>query len=219
MDSDLTLAATVATELGVDASSPRLPRLVSAASEACRRFMRRPSVHYRPALSEVVASRGTQRLVLGLTPVLSVTSVTLEDGTVVDAADYLVEDADAGLLYRRAGWAFTGVVRAGLLYSDQLPGSAMPSITVLYVGGWVTPAQATSVAWAGPARSLPFDVEEAAVQTAVTMYHRGGQDTGVASEGLGDYSVSYRAPNVVGVVNPLPDSAQALLASYVRPLG
>jgi hypothetical protein len=215
-DSDLTLPSTVAAELGVSALTVRIPRLVSAASAAVRAFLRRPVLHYSAAYSEAVASVGMNRLLLSLTPIISIASVTLDGGTVVTATDYSVEDADAGFLYRLGGWPLTGIVRPGLLYSELQPGQERKAITVVYAGGWVTPAQAAGSSWAGPARSLPFDVEEATVQTAVALYHRGGTDQGVASESLGDYSVSYRGPNSLIGVAGVPDGAAALLEPYVR---
>ena len=221
LDSDLTTAQTVADELGVGVGELRLPRLISAASEAIRRYLNRPRVHYSAAFVEVVTPHlATPRLVLGLCPVGAIASVVLADGTVVTASDYSVEDSDAGFLYRSTGWTWSGLLRAGLLYADPAVGTEKPAITVTYAGGWVTPVQAVSAGWVGPARSLPYDLEEACVQTVVSLYRKGGADQTIASEALGDYSVSYRTPNIgVGAGGIMPDSVLAILDSYRRPLG
>lgn len=221
--SDLTLPATVATELGGDVVSgdARLPRLISVASGAILRHLGRPQLHYSAAYAESLPGHGRPRLVLGLTPVLDVASVVV-DGVTLSADDYELEDADAGLLFRLAGWPWTGVYRGGLPPQlDRDAGSERAAIVVTYEGGWVSPAQAATVGWAGPARSLPYDLEEACVQTVVGLYRRGGLDPNVASEALGDYSVSYRAPNAivgvgVGVGGIIPDSAVVMLAPYRR---
>lgn len=213
--SDLTLPATVATELGVSAGDERLPRLVAVASAAILRHLNRRQLHYAEAYVETLAGHGRPRLVLGLTPVLDVASVTV-DGATLEATGYEVEDAEAGLLYRDGGWPWTGALRGGLPpQNDRGAGSEKAVIAVTYEGGYVTPAQATSAGWAGPARSLPYDLEEAAVQTAVQLYRRGGQQGDIAAESLGDYSVSYRAVSLGGVI---PDAVLPLLARYVRPL-
>lgn len=217
--SDLTLPATVAAELGGDvvAGDSRLPRLIAAASGAILRHLGRPQLHYAAAYTESLPGHGRQRLVLGLTPVLDVTSVVI-DGVTLSADDYELEDADAGLLYRLACWPWTGVYRGGLPPQlDRDAGSERAVIVVTYEGGWVTPAQATGAGWTGPVRSLPYDLEEACVQTVVGLYRRGGLDPSIASESLGDYSVSFRAPNLAaGSGGVIPESALALLAPYRR---
>lgn len=216
--SDLTLPATVATELGGDVSAgdARLPRLVAAASAAILRYLGRPQLHYSDAFVETLPGHGRPRLVLGLTPVTSVGSVVI-DGLALSSADYELEDAEAGLLFRQAGWPWTGSYRGGLPpQTDRAAGSERACIVVTYAGGYVTPAQATGAGWAGPSRSLPYDLEEACVQTVVGLYRRGGSDPNVASEALGDYSVSFRAPSAAGGVGIIPENALALLLPYRR---
>ena len=211
--SDLTLPATVATELGggVQSSDPRLPRLIAVASNAILQHLNRKQLHYAAGFEESLAGYGTPRLLLSLTPVLSVTEVLL-DGTEVDPASYSIEDADAGILRHSNCWAWTGVNRGGLPpQTDRAAGSERPAYALTYTGGYVTPAQA---AGGGPARSLPYDLEEACIQAVVALYRGNGRDPEVASEALGAYSVSYRG-QVGGIV---PDKMLPLLARYVRPV-
>lgn len=217
MDSDLTLPATVATELGVEAGDARLPRLVSVASAAILGALRRSRVHYDAARLERVPGFGRPRLVLELTPILSIASVALPDGTALSSGDYSIEDSDAGFLYRSGGWPYTGAARPGLPpASDPDVGSEANAIAVTFAGGWVTPAQATKSGWAGPARSLPYDLEEACVQLCTNLYRAGGQAQNIASESLGDYSVAYADRARVGVMTA---SIQELISRYVRLLG
>jgi hypothetical protein len=211
LDSDLTLAATLAGELGVDAADSRLPRLIAAASDACRQHMGRSRVHYSSAYTENVAGFGRRRLVLELTPLITITSVTGPDGTTVPSTEYSIDDPEAGLLLRDVLWPNTALVRGGLLYKDLDPGTEKKSIAVVYVGGWVTPAQFASGGWPGPARSLPYDVEQAAIVVATAMYRGGGADPRVQSESLGDYSVTYWQGGA-----GIPEQAQALLGPYTR---
>jgi hypothetical protein len=216
-DSDLTLPATLATELGVDPADARLPRLIAAASALICRYTNRRQLHYGVGISEKVKGTGRLRLVLDVGPVLSVTSVTYLDGTVVPASEYSIESSGGGLLYKASGWPLTGVSRGGLPpQNDLLAGSEASNITVVYTAGYVTPAQFTSPGWAGPARSLPYDLEEACVQLATSLYRNGGQAQNVLSESLGDYSVTYADRNAVGW---LTAPVRELLIGYLRPEG
>jgi hypothetical protein len=221
-DFDLTLPATVATELGASDIDPRIPRLVSAASRAITRLLNR-RLHFGAAISEKARGHGRSLLCLDVTPLVSVASVTLADGTVLTGSEFSIENAEAGLLYRVSGWPSTGRFRGGLPPQTDLDaGSEAASIVVVYAGGWVTPAQASSSGWSGPARSLPEDIEEACVQTVVGLFRRGGQADNISTEALGDYSVSYRAPNALiglGFGGIIPDSVMPQLNSYRRPEG
>lgn len=222
-DSDLTLPQVVADELGVGVGDTRLPRLIRAASAAIRGYLNVEQLHYQAAFVETVTPRtGWPRLLLSLLPVASVASVVLPDGTTLPVTDYVLEDPKLGFLYRVTGWPFTGLVAPGLLQVDPMPGTPRPGVVVTYTGGWVTPAQAATTGWAGPARSLPEDLEEACVQTVVALHRRGGMDPNVASESLGDASITYRNPNTaigLGGGGLIPDQAMRALENYVRPLG
>lgn len=211
--SDLTLASTVALELGVEATDARLPRLVAVASAAVARYLNRAQLHYQAGRVDKVPGFGRVRLVLDLAPVLSIASIVLPDSSTVDPAEYSIENAEAGLLYRSVGWPQTGLVRAGLLYADRDSGTEASIIVATYTGGWVTPAQAADPTWSGPARSLPYDLEEAVVQTAAQLHRKGGQDGTIASETLGAYSVSYRLPNSISA-GIIPDAVVPILNRY-----
>jgi hypothetical protein len=201
-DSDLTTTAILTSELGGSVDATALARILGSASDACRSYLGRGAIHYNAAIVEKHAGKQRLRLVLERPPVASIGSISI-DGSAVDSDQYEIEDADAGLIYRRDGWLFTGLLRDGIV-GDALPGSEQKLITVTYAGGWVTPNQAGT-------RSLPFDIEEACIITAVSMYRNRGSNWHVASESLGDASVSYRP-----AVAALPDAARALLDPYRR---
>lgn len=214
-DSDLTLPATVATELagGVSAADPRLPRLIAVASQAIATYLGR-RLHYGADINEKVKGYGRARIFVDVTPIVAITSITLGDGTVI--TDFVRENDNAGMIYRRACWPSTALSRGGLPPANEpAPGTEEPSITVVYNGGWVTPAQ-------GGTRTLPYDIEEACIQTVVGLYRGGGREKNIASEQLGAYSVSFRTPNSmagVGVGGIIPDEVLPLLAQYRRQIG
>lgn len=210
LDSDLTLAATLATELGVSSGDAKLPRIISAASDACLRYLNRRRLHYGAAISELVATFGRRRILLDVTPLLSITSVTLVDGTVLDASQYAIDEDEAGLLLRLSRWSDSALVRPGMTYQDRDGGSERKGTTIVYAGGWVTPVQA-SAGGSPPARTLPYDIEQAALVVAAAMYRSSGADPRVQSESLGDYSVNYWPTTA-----PLPEQAARLLDPHRR---
>lgn len=215
-DSDLTLVATAAEALGVSPSDPKLPRLIGAASEAIASYIGR-RLHYGGSLVERLAGYVDQvRLYLGVTPVLSVAQVVLPNGSVLTeaAGDFALEDGTT--LYRAASWPFTGLVRAGLLYDSPAVGTEKRGIVATYAGGWVTPAQAATPAWAGPARSLPYELEEACLQVVAALSAKQGLDQTISSESLGAYSVSYRQPNTITGGGLIPDAVMPTLDRYRR---
>jgi len=64
-------------------------------------------------------------------------------------------------------------------------------------------------------RSLPYDVEEACIETAKAWYLQSARDPAVASRSVGDLSVSYRAPSI-DAGESLPIEALKRLRSWVR---
>lgn len=199
---DLTLPATVAAELGVSASDERLPRYIAVASDAARQYLNRDPLHYEAGIVETVAGFGTARLVLQRLPVLSIASIEF-DGQAISADAYEIEDGGAGLVFRRVGWPWT-TTDAGGIVGGPLPGYERRLLEVTYTGGWVTPGQTGT-------RTLPYDIEEAVIQTVVGMYRSRGRDREIASESLGAASVTYARGGEGGV---LPATAKALLTPY-----
>lgn len=202
-DSDLTTLAAAADVLGVSSSDAKLPRLIGAASGAIRRYLDRPQLHYGAAIVEKLPGfDGQVRMYLGVVPLISVASVVLPDGSTLDPADYTVESLEAATLYRAAGWPYTGLCdNGGRLYGEA------KTIVVTYAGGWVTPAQSGT-------RNLPFEIEEACLLTVSALYRKQGIDPTIASESLGDYSVTFATATEGDWV--IPPAAQALLSTHRR---
>lgn len=212
---DLCTAADVAEDLGID-SSATVQRVVTAASRAIAAFCGR-TFQRGTDIVEYPASYPRRFLLLDRAPIVSITSIT-EHGSTVDAADYqcIGKNAEAGIVYRVNGfWLSTELYEQRV--TRQVTGSEGRSgdtgITVTYTAGYVTPGQAALDA--ALTVTLPEDLQEAAIQTAVSMYRARGVDQNIASESIGDWSVSYFAEKArAGSV--IPGSAQSLLARHVR---
>lgn len=203
----LTTWATLKGELGLtdDTQQAFGERIINSASGAIERFCSR-SFGYSATITEKLVPPPGQRLVLPRAPIVAIASVTLY-GTALTAdtdSGYLIESASAGILFRRYGWSPWDIIREGV--ADQpVPGTARPdALVVVYGGGWVLPSQQGT-------RTLPYDVEEACLVTAVSLYRKRGRDRDVASEALGGWSATYR-----GTAAGLPDDAAAILEPYRR---
>ncbi|QDE98303.1 hypothetical protein [Myxococcus xanthus] len=211
---DLCLASTVADDLGVPVSS-RLEALVSAASRAvagyCGRVFERGE-----GLVEYPAGYGRPLLLLERPPILAVSGVW-EMGSQVSVEEYESPGklADAGMVRRKRGvWRMTARMSGRITETlgDFDGAGGEDGIRVVYDGGFVTPGQ--QALDGALVVTLPEDVQEAAVLTVVQLYRSRGVDAMVASESIGDWSVSYFAAKAEGK-SPIPGTAQALLAPYV----
>lgn len=215
---DLCLSSTVAADLGV-ADDATVQRCVTAASRAIARWCGRTFEH-SAAIVEYVPGFGRPYLILERPPIVSITSI-VELGAEVDAANYesVGKNAEAGMVRRKNGgvWANTARLEGRITdtpgHNDGETGDA--GITVTYEGGYVTPGQVAIAPAAGPV-TVPEDLQEAAVIVASAFYRRLNRDPNIASESLGDWSVSYAGGNsAIGRgAGGIPDIAVELLASY-----
>jgi hypothetical protein len=128
----LTLLATVKTELGVSGSADDalINTLIDQASSMIETYAHRP--FYRAQFSEQLASSKTTRMVLSRLPVLQLDAITY-DGGAETVADYAIENAESGFVYLSTGFSTTGSpvewvfsYRAGYL----LPGDDVASTAV-----------------------------------------------------------------------------------------
>lgn len=199
----LTLVATVRDELGIEGMGKDavLERLINAASDAikaycCRDFER------ATVTSERMRGYARQRAMLERTPVVSVTSIVY-GGATLDASGYYLESADAGILFRPAGWDWTASEGDGLVVQDKQPGTEEGLYLVTYVGGYQTPAQ-------GGTRTLPYDIEQACLDVVVALWRSRGARV------LLEQKTDVETTQGLGLGPVLPKSAQQLLFPYRR---
>lgn len=215
---DLCLAETVAGDLGVT-SDATVQRVVTAASRAIANYCGR-AFELAEAIVEYPPSFARPFLVLKRSPIVSIASIYERDA-LVTATDYesIGDHAAAGIVHRKIGrWMRTArdTGNIGTNWTDYAGETGSRGVKVTYDAGWVTPGQKALDDTLTV--TLPEDVQEAAVIAAVAFYRRRGVDPSVASEQLGDWSVSYRGGNtVIGLTSGgLPDTALQLLAPYVQ---
>lgn len=208
----LTTVEAVADDLGITpigaADVARLARLINTASSAIERFLRRDL--QSKSHVERLAYSGGLRVVLEGAPLLSIESV-VDDGETVDPARYAIEDADAGVVIFDVPQVRSSDLWLGVL-ADGVPGTGKRQLVVTYTGGYVLPN-------AAGVRTLPVDLEQACLLTVVSLYRSRGADRRIASESVGDASVTYAGVNLAagrGEGGIIPDEAVVLLRPYAR---
>lgn len=208
----LTTLATVKDELGITDGSEdnRLERYIQVASDAIVRYCRR-KFHREAGIVEKHAGAGFPRLFLDRIPLVSVTEVQIDE-SVID--DFDLVDLVTGLLYRDAGWTRRALRAAGVV-QQPVSGTDDENIQVTYVGGFITPE-------GDPAqgdRDLPFDLEQACIDTVTSIRANRGQDTNITAEKLGDASVTYGGVDSgsgKGTGGLIPDGVIGTLKPYRR---
>lgn len=206
----LTTVATMLDELGLSGTSydTRLERYILQLSEAAAKYCDRPFRKESRALT--MRGTNTTRLVLPVRPITSITSIVVA-GTTLDADDYEIEDAEAGIIFNEGGWPRADYGVPWSIARDPMGGTAKAEVVVTYTAGYVLPNDSSGT------RNLPYDIEQAIIMGVVSAFRQRGQDRNVASKATGDASISYRLPNtIVGVesLGTLPTEALRLLDAY-----
>lgn len=219
----LTTVPELESELGVTPGTEvrALERAIQVASAEVARIAGR--VLYRVASAvDRVKGYGNARLVLPRAPVVSIASIALlaDDGTVLetfDSSTYELENAEAGIVYRALGWPWT-LTEASGVDGGAVAGSERAALRVTYTAGWITPWQADPSFPGGAvgSRDLPYDIEDAVIQAAVSRYRSRGRDAGVKSERLGEEAVTYADVSQGG--SWLPPAAYRVAQAYRRTL-
>lgn len=124
-------------------------------------------------------------------PIVTVDGIEAGDTTVTD---YRIENAEAGLLYRRDGW---GRYRG------------LDDLEVTYVAGYILPEQTTPPGPSGLV--LPADIEHATIETAKVWRHERLPESRVVSRTLGDQRIEYA---VQAGRRAIPVLAQHMLSTY-----
>jgi hypothetical protein len=192
--SALTTVSALEAEMGITPSSTGttlalLERAINAASASIAAALGR-ELHHAERI-ERVAGHGTPQLLTRVTPLRSIALIEYlgaDDPEEIDAADYEIADASAGLVRRHcATWRWTGRVTS--IDGDLQGGSEQLLYRVTYTGGWITPEQEGGAL----VRDLPYDIEDAALRLSALLYRSRGRDESVKSRKLMSASVTYGA--------------------------
>jgi len=187
----LTTLSDVKAELGISDpdSDNYLETLIDAVSAEIEAFLGR-SLTYEAGIVEDVAGFGGYRITVSKTPVLNVTAIELIDpwypAATIDVSNITIDNADAGLIYYRAGWPWTVPCPPGTIAGHPAAGQEQKSIRVTYDGGYELPAATTP--------TIPLDIKRAATISVTTRFRQQGRDLNITRESLMSYSVTYANP-------------------------
>lgn len=196
-ETQLTTVARVKQELGITGTTydTLLGHKIDEATSDIEAHIERTLA--RATLSQQFWGEGTgEYLVLDRTPVVSITSVTV-DGVAVNTSEFRL-DAEAGILYR--------------LDSSGYPSfwSWCGTVVVVFVAGYAMPSET--------ARDLPPALEAAAIELVNSYWQSRGRDPLVRAEDVpGLASVTYWV-GAVGEEGQLPPGVTAKISPFRRAL-
>jgi hypothetical protein len=204
---DLTTVTELATALGVDAGTATLPRIITAASRAIASYVGY-DLHQQTITETVNPWLGYHYLQLKAGALQSITSITV-DGTVLSSTTYRIDSAKRGRIVLDSAIAIPSRgTSVGDISPTVLAQMNDGRISVVAVCGYSTPGQNALTPITYPSVTLPEDIQQACIETAVAMYRRLGRDGDISSTTLGAGSLSYREKHAI------PVTARQLLAPY-----
>lgn len=211
VETNLVELDTVKAELCISGKDedPRLERLISVASEAIAKFLQYPP--WRQTYTETLPGSGMTELVLARAPIVSVSQVLINS---IAVTDYEVDDAEAAILYREAGWPWGAQSSAHALSPHPVRQTARENnVAATYDAGWLLPGEG--------GRTLPASIEEMALLTVKAWYvDQKGTKTGsqqLVSKRMGDTTLRYADLSVVdqeAIMSALPPRAVTVLRPY-----
>jgi hypothetical protein len=160
----------------------------------------------RQTYRETIAGFGNRTMMVSRTPLTAVSALYYgSTGLLADPASYVIDNTEAGFIVRDQGFPWSAGVEWDL-DAHIAPRSERKIFIVDYTAGWVMST--------GAGRTLPYDLEQAAVESAKSQYLGRKRDGSITSKSVGDLSVSYGTAGGEGTA--LPPEAIGFLQRYRR---
>ena len=205
---DLTTIVAVETELGTLTTAQKA--WANSAIEAASALIEQEAnqIFAQQNYTETSAGSGSSQIMLDRTPIIGTPTIVSTDNEVI--VDFVVEDALAGILYRRQGWTQEISYQRGITY-DPLAYETHPSFVITYVGGYHLPSFPDELV--APEVELPANIQRACVLTVKAWWHSKNRDSTVSWKQVGDLALGYRGDSAVKGTEPLrlPPEARALI--------
>ena len=205
---DLTTIPTLVAEVGT--LTPTQQDWIGLAIESASALIEQEANQHfaQQQFRETLEGSGSSTLMLDRTPIIGTPTIITVDNEVI--ADFVVEDADAGVLYRRQGWTAEISYNRGISY-DPLPYESHPRFVVTYVAGYHLPSFTDEIE--DGAVALPANIEKACVLTIKAWWHYKNRDSSVSWKQVGDLALGYRGEAAVKGQEPLrlPPEARGLI--------
>lgn len=206
---DLTTIPQVVAEIGT--LTPEQQDWISLAISAASKLIEQEANQFfaQQRYRETIAGSGSTELMLARTPILGTPVILSTDNEVI--ADFVVEDRDAGILYRRQGWT-RDVSYLPSITHDFVSDVTHPRFSIEYNAGYWLPSFPDAIA-DGQIR-LPANVEQACVLTMKSWWTKKGRDANVSWKQVGNLALGYRgdaAPKGDVQMLNLPPEARILI--------
>jgi len=216
----LTTLDVVKTELKIslpDVSQDNvIERLIKVAGDIVETYCGR-NFEYKENVVERVVGWGTPYIEVSRTPLIELISVDFLPpfvGEVVSSTDlenFEIFDSHGGVIISNFFNFPWGARAHGGMVRDPLPGTERKNIEVVYSGGYITPQMVREDE--DLERTLPFDLEQAVIDTVVGLFKQRGSDKNIVSEQLMSARLTYDRSNVI------PESVRDTLKHYRRIIG
>jgi hypothetical protein len=202
-----------------------LDRQILRASRRIQSYLGRPLL--LQTYQAVLPSYGGVNLLLPFCPVVAVDRVidgtdtgTGGDGIELAATEYRVDHA-GGFLNRDYGWRWTRQIQHGSIGDVPQVDGEYHNWLVEFSAGYIGPNGTSSTGHyntsTGP--TLPADIEDACIELVKSAYHARSRSDDIASESVGDVSVSYRGPSMGSGSRALPQTVKEYLEPYRSMVG
>jgi len=170
--------------------------------------------------SESVPAFGSRYLMLSRTPIRVIfrafTGTDTGTATAFCSTDYRVEDADAGLISRDAGFDWTAPIATDFVTYHRPGQEERPWLFEYSAGYRVVAATSTDYGITSTGAELPGDIAQAIDETVKGWYLARTQDVNVSSVSVGSLSMTFRDQSAASGGASLPLSATKLLSRYRR---
>jgi hypothetical protein len=206
---DLTTIAQLVAEIGT--LTPDQQDWVSLAIRSASSLIEQEAnqVFAQQRYREVIGGSGSTQLMLDRTPILGTPTILSTDNEPI--VDFLVEDRDAGLLYRRQGWVREVSYLPGI-YREPLAGEEHPRFSIDYNAGYYLPSFTDPIT--ADQKPLPPNIEQACILSIKAWWHKKNRDSTVSWKQVGDLALGYRgeaAPKGGEGMLALPAEARGLI--------
>ena len=205
---DLTTITAVQTEIGTLTNAQKA-WASSAITFASALIEQEANQHFpQQQFKETIEGSGSTTLMLARTPIIGIPTIITVDNEVI--ADFVVEDAEAGILYRRQGWTAEVSYHRGISY-DPLPYEGHPRFVITYDAGYHLPSFPDAIDTGEI--DLPGNIEQACILTVKAWWHAKNRDSTVSWKQVGDLALGYRGDTAVKGQEPLrlPPEARGLI--------
>jgi hypothetical protein len=209
---DLTTVGAVQIELGTLTTAQKtwVARAINYASSLIEQEAN--MVFPQQAYQETMPGSGSSTLMLGRTPIVGTPTIVSTDNEVI--VDFVVEDVEAGMLYRRQGWT-QEVSYLGNITRDSMAFEEHPSFVVDYSAGFHLPSFADEIDVGAGQVALPANYEQACILTIKAWFHKKSRDSSVSWKQVGDLALGYRGDSKDSQMLGLPAEARGLIKTRI----